>query len=111
MPRHDAPHHHERPAWGVCDPELLCLCLGMGSSLEVFEGKPVMLLKVVATGRQWGDKIDEKVTRQMIGGVPCIVREFDGWDGGEFDGKTLGPQQFYRFTVIEPEKPIRDDRK
>lgn len=64
-----------------------------------------MLLKVIATGRQ--AKVDEKQTRTTIGGVTCVVREFDAWEGG--DGGEVR-QQYFRCTSIEPEHRIRDDR-
>lgn len=66
-----------------------------------------MILKVVATGRQWGDKVDARETRQSIAGVACIVSEADAWDGPTEPG---GKGQFFRFTSVRPASGIRDDR-
>lgn len=66
-----------------------------------------MLLKVIATGRQWGDKVDARETRQTIAGVACMVCEFDAWDGPT-DANQQG--QYFRYTAFEPAGAVRDDR-
>lgn len=66
-----------------------------------------MILKVIGTGRQWGDKVEEKISKVTLAGVTCVIREFDAWEGG--DG-ALVRQQFFRFTVLEVEGTVRDDR-
>lgn len=66
-----------------------------------------MILKVVATGRGWGNKLDATEKRVTIGGVDCLVKEFDAWEGPLEAGKQ---GQFYRFTSFTPIS-FRDDRR
>jgi len=68
---------------------------------------PSLTMKVVATGRQWGDKVEGTAKPVSIAGIPMRVREFDAWDGG--DGAIGHVQQYYRWTVLEHISPPRDD--
>jgi hypothetical protein len=66
-----------------------------------------MLLKMIATGRDFGDKVEPKVTKLSVGGVACVVTEDDRWEGPTFPG---GPRQYYRATWLETVNKVRDDR-
>lgn len=66
-----------------------------------------MLLKAIATGRQFGDKRDPVSSTVRIAGVECTVEEFDGWEGPIEPG---GSAQYFRFTMLRTAKPQRDDR-
>jgi hypothetical protein len=68
----------------------------------------MMLLRVIATGRQWGNKVEETTSAVTISGIKCLLREFDAWEGG--DGTPHAKQQYYRFISVEPAEKIRDDR-
>jgi len=65
-----------------------------------------LTLRCVATGRKWGDKAPETVKKVSIAGVPCIIREFDTWDGPVEAGES---GQYYRWSSIVTDGPARND--
>lgn len=67
----------------------------------------MMILRVIGTGRKWGQKLEPTEKSITIAGVACTLREWDAWEGG--DGTSR--QQFFRYTSIEPAGEIRDDRR
>lgn len=66
-----------------------------------------MLLKMIATGRQWGDKRDPQTSHIKIGGVDCVVTECDSWEGST---TADGQGQYYRAAFLEVAGKVRDDR-
>jgi hypothetical protein len=67
-----------------------------------------MILKVIATGRQFGDKKDAIEQRVTVGGVKCVVKELDAWEGPEVAGAS---GQYFRHTWLETDAAVRDDRR
>ena len=64
-----------------------------------------MLIKAVPTGRQFGDKVEEKVTTMKVSGVSLTVRDYDSWDGPlpDSDPEQRVPQ-YWRMTAIDQPK-------
>lgn len=65
-----------------------------------------MLLKVIATGRDWSNKLAPSEAIQAVAGVRCKITEFDAWDGPTQAGER---GQYFRFTSLSP-VAVRDDR-
>ena len=65
-----------------------------------------MLLKVIETGRRWGDKREDSVTSVSVAGVKCTVTEYDSWSGPIEVGQS---GQYFRVATVEP-VAVRDDR-
>ena len=66
-----------------------------------------MILKLIATGRPWGNKVAPSISTPSIGGVKCIVTEQDIWEGPD-NADQQG--QYYRGTWLELASKARDDR-
>ena len=64
-----------------------------------------ILLKAVPTGRQWGDKVDPKITDTTIAGVKCTLTEIDSWEGGSVPGEGV-KQQYHRTTWLGYPNPV-----
>lgn len=58
-----------------------------------------VLISAIPTGRQFGDKREEKRSSAKLGGAKVTIIENDSWEGG--DGTSEVRQQYHRLTWVE----------